>query len=205
MSAIIAGCRVALIYSILYKQEPVPNDPTEDIEALREVLLQWKKTCQGEGPSQLVYYLDEPFESIDGQEEVPGIAKSQLSFLQEAGDAEGFHFRVACLTYTVMCRAAELDDGVREDPSLVQCYEILQTTMELDDFRGVNGQSIPIHGETSRTMKPEELLEFHPDELFDGETEKPEEAYDLDADDDDDVEMTGGVRFLSIFCDYSVS
>lgn len=105
------------------------------------------------------------------------MALSQMSFIRKAGESLGFQSRIGCLTYTVQGRTSEKEsEDSPGDVSQVDLADILEERMQLEDLRGPDGLPSSFSSRTELTMLPEELLGYSPKELFDGRTEKPEEA-----------------------------
>ncbi|KAG8897300.1 hypothetical protein FRC00_004547 [Tulasnella sp. 408] len=171
-----SGFRVALVYDIVRKVPSPPSNSPHDISDLQRILQYWASNPQST-PKQLVYYLEDPFEVIGGVEEIPPMALSQMSFIRKAGEPLGFQSKIACLTYAVRGRASEKEASTKPGDLLqVELEDIRGEQMHLEDLRGPDGLPSSFGGLTKLPMTPEELLEYSPRELFDGETEKPEEA-----------------------------
>ncbi|KAG8952598.1 hypothetical protein FRC04_003959 [Tulasnella sp. 424] len=171
-----SGFRVALAYDIVRRVPPPSPDSTGELADLQQILQYWVSNPQNT-PKQLVYYLRDPFEVISGVEEIPPMALSQMSFIRKAGESLGFQSRIACLTYTVRGRTSEKEsEDSPGDLSQVDLVDVLEERMQLEDLRGPDGLSSSFSSRTELTMLPEELLGYSPKELFDGRTEKPEEA-----------------------------
>ncbi|KAG8906453.1 hypothetical protein FRB99_006869 [Tulasnella sp. 403] len=174
------GCRVALTYAIVHKTPPRIVDPTEDIANLRYILHQWR-TRPRTRPEKLVYYLEDSFEMIDGNEEVPATVQSQMAFLEKAGTEEGFQFRVAVMTYSLIGQVREPDDG-RQEPFVVKFDQVGSEALLLDDFRGADGRPSDVFGHTELQMNIDELIEKTPWEIFisQGSPQIPEDAEESD-------------------------
>lgn len=171
-----SGFRVALVYDIVRKVPSPPSSSPHDISDLQRILQYWASNPQST-PKQLVYYLEDPFEVISGVEEIPPMALSQMSFIHRAGEPLGFQSKIACLTYAVRGRASEKEASTQPGDLLhAELEDLRDEWMQLEDLRGPDGLPSSFCGLTKLQMAPEELLEYSPRELFDGETEKPEEA-----------------------------
>ncbi|KAG8933998.1 hypothetical protein FRC01_005895 [Tulasnella sp. 417] len=171
-----SGFRVALAYDIVRRVSPPPSSSPHEISELQRILQYWASNPQST-PKQLVYYLEDPFEVVGGVEEIPPMALSQMSFIHRAGEPLGFQSKIACLTYAVRGRTSEKEASTTPGDLLrAELEEILAEQMQLEDLRGPDGLPSSVSGHTKLLMGPEELLEYSPRELFDGETEKPEEA-----------------------------
>ncbi|KAG9003308.1 hypothetical protein FRB90_011203 [Tulasnella sp. 427] len=172
-----SGFRVALAYDIIHRVSPPQDNSTKEVAELQAVLRYWGSNPQST-PKQLVYYLEDPFEVTDGVEEIPPMALSQMTFIRKAGESIGFRTGVGCLTYTVRGRMTETPTKESPgDPLEAEFAEVLDERMELEDFRGPDGLPTSFSGLTKLTVLPDELLEYAPNELFDGVTEKPEEVH----------------------------
>lgn len=174
-----SGFRVALAYDIIRRVPAPPANSTQELSDLQQILQYWASNPQNT-PKQLVYYLEDPFEVIGGVEEIPPMALSQMSFIRKAGEPLGFQSKIACLTYTVRGRVSGKEASTNPGDLLqVEHEDIRDERMQLEDLRGPDGLPSSFSGHTKLPMTPEELLEYSPRELFDGETEKPEEAHQV--------------------------
>lgn len=189
-----SGCRVALIYDIFEYQGALQDRRDVVVQELREALLGWTN-----GPRQLALHLMDSFELADsrsGKEVIPRPVRFQIFLLRCTGlEEQGYTFRIACLT----CRLEGLAQREGYDGSNTILDHIVIDSMQLDDFRGVDGLTWALPGgEDWLNMRSDELLEKRVEEIFDGELERPEHTQIIDSRPDDDEVRCGYGRSPSL-------